>query len=94
VEVFSEQELRRVAIDQYPPWVPRTDGHRPDGYWRVPCLKEKILLALEVELTQKRDLDYSLLAQFYAEEKSIFRVIWVTRTLSLAKHIQSIISET
>ncbi len=32
---FSEQELRRFTHEAYPAWVPITDTHRPDGYWKI-----------------------------------------------------------
>lgn len=36
VGLFTEQELRRLYPEMYPDWVPRSQRHRADGYWRVP----------------------------------------------------------
>lgn len=88
VRVFSEQQLRRLPMSHYPDWVPRTKVHRPDGYWQISIKGEPATIALEVELTQKNDEDYEVLARFYEENQQVFRIIWVTKNLALAKLIQ------
>ena len=88
VELFSEQELRRYSLDHYPRWVPRTKLRRPDGYWHVPYNTQMITVALEVELTAKCVDDYGVLARFYKDNPKVTRVVWITRTLSMAKYIE------
>lgn len=88
VEIFTEQELRRFHLEHYPSWVPRTDYHRPDGYWRVPYKNRMITVALEVELTPKVDKRYFLVAEFYQKNSDISRVVWLVRSHGIAKAIQ------
>lgn len=88
VEVISEQELRRLHKTSFPDWVPLSDVHRPDGYFRVPVNGKRASVALEVELNRKKDSAYYLVAHFYQNLPSIFRVIWVTQTSNDAKLIQ------
>ena len=90
VHFFTEQELRRYALDHYPDWVPLTELHRPDGYWLVPYNTNMVAIALEVELTQKRNADYEVLALFYKERPQIGRVVWCVPTKTMAKNIQTI----
>lgn len=88
VALFSEQELRRFDTQFYPSWVPKSDRHRPDGYWYVPIGSPMAVAALEVELSLKDHVRYKAVADFYASEPSILRVLWITRTASMARGIQ------
>jgi hypothetical protein len=93
-ELFSEQELRRLHIDQYPSWVPNIDSHRPDGYWKTLINGKSGTIALEVELKQKSLTDYKKVAQFYTSRAhSLFRVIWIVDYSSTARMIESAVSE-
>jgi hypothetical protein len=87
---FSEQELRRLVHEAYPIWVPITDTHRPDGYWKVACetLDNFKVIALEVELSLKSPTEYREVGVFYGKGYGIDQVIWVTKTLASAKYIQ------
>ena len=87
-ELFSEQELRTLHIDQYPDWVPKVDFHRPDGYWLTKIGDQSGVIALEVELTRKSGFAYRGTGQFYSNRKNVFRIIWVVPTPGLATHIQ------
>jgi hypothetical protein len=78
VALFSEQELRRIDPSHYPQWVPQTDEHRSDGYWRCPRLKENGSIALELERTPKSLKRYELVAEFYRDHKFVSGVLWVT----------------
>ena len=89
VELFSEQELRRINPDTYPHWVPSSELHRPDGYWHVPFHGKMATIALEMEITQKRNLSYQLVATFYEQHHEIFRVVWVVPTVAFAEQIRS-----
>lgn len=93
VELFTEQELRRYHFDYYPSWIPRTNHHRPDGYWHLPFQGEMGTIALEVELTQKRHVDYELIGDFYADHAGISRVLWLVPYRSLAVLIHNKILE-
>jgi len=66
-EVFTEQELRRFHVDDYPAWIPRAKSHRPDGYWRVPFGNQRFTVALEVERHVKKPSDYEAAVSFYNE---------------------------
>lgn len=86
--LFSEQELRCLHVDQYPEWVPHTDIHRPDGYWRTTINGKGATIALEVELTRKSGSNYRGVGQFYSNRERLYRIIWVVPTKGLAFHIQ------
>lgn len=88
VELFSEQQLRRLDPSNYPDWVLRTELHRPDGYSRVLINDDWETIAFEVELTHKHDSDYEILAKFYDRQDSIFRVLWLVESVSSAHYIQ------
>ena len=90
VAFFTEQELRRYKLEHYPDWIPRTELHRPDGYWQVPYNGKLITIALEVELNKKEHDDYEAAAHFYKDRPQIFRVIWIVSSPALATHIQTI----
>lgn len=88
-ELISEQELRRLHRTCFPEWVPISDVHRPDGYFRVPVNGKIATVALEVELNRKKDHAYHLVAHFYHNLPSIFRVIWIVQDQNDAKLIQA-----
>jgi len=87
VEFFSEQELRRLHEDVYPQWVPRGNRRRPDGYWYIPVGNKARVIALEVETTQKSNVDYAIIAKRYAETQNITRVLWIALSQSLCQTI-------
>ncbi len=90
VKVFTEQELRRYHPDHYPEWVPKTTDRRPDGYWRIPRNGKWITVALEVEISLKRDRFYRQVAHFYDRHPEIDRVVWVTPTRNSAAAIEKL----
>lgn len=87
--LFSEQQLRRVLLDDYPSWVPRTEVHRPDGYWGLPASDKILTVALEVEIHRKSPQIYEAVGEFYAELSEVFRVIWLVPSIASARRIQS-----
>lgn len=92
VKVFTEQQLRRTQYEHYPSWVPRSETHRPDGYWNIPFSGKRRTIAIEVELTRKVAEDYRTVAGFYYRHaKEIFAVIWLVPTISFAKKIQELL---
>ncbi len=78
VEFFSEQELRRFDPAEYPMWVPQSDVHRSDGFWKLPKLPPDTSVAIEVERSQKSLKKYDLVADFYEEYPLVQSVIWIT----------------
>jgi len=88
VDYFTEQELRHFDFELYPEWVPKTELHRPDGYWRIRDGNGFLTVALEVELHQKSRTEYAQVARFYDFQPSIDRVLWVVRGDAMAKMIQ------
>jgi hypothetical protein len=88
VEVFSEQQLRRFDFAAYPDWLPATDRHRPDGYWRVPYKTRMITIALEVELNHKAGTEYQLAGKFFSRETDVDLVVWVVSKKAIASFIQ------
>lgn len=77
VEFVTEQELRRFDKEALPEWLPDTDLHRPDGYWRIRIGDKLRVLALEVELSQKALDRYENIARFYSEDAEACHVIWI-----------------
>ena len=94
VGLFTEQQLRRYLLEFYPDWVPRSDVHRPDGYWRVPIGYPWATIGLEVELFQKATDRYGAVADFYRSYPSVARVLWLVSTDSMAKQIHDKIKAT
>ncbi len=92
-ETWSEQELRRYEIESYPNWVPVSLLHRPDGYWRLRGGREYQAIALEVELSSKKESDYHGIAKFYARHAHVVRVIWLCPTEAMARRLNNFIQE-
>lgn len=89
-DIFSEQQLRRNELDAYPDWVPKTEDHRPDGWWKVfdSHTGKTKLVALEVELTRKTNLAYENVGEFYSTHVTPYQVVWVVRRKSFINYIQ------
>jgi len=92
--LFSEQQLRRLARDQYPHWVPKANEHRPDGWWTIGANQssERSLIALEVELSRKSPIEYRSVGEFYSTDVLPLQVIWVVRNESDINYIHRNIS--
>jgi hypothetical protein len=86
--LFSEQQLRRYRPEHYPAWIPRSFLHRPDGYWLVPIDGMQVTIALEVELSRKKDPKYEILAEQYEAQPGIFRVVWLVPNAAFARYVQ------
>ncbi|MBC7458256.1 MAG: hypothetical protein H7235_08265 [Bdellovibrionaceae bacterium] len=74
---WTEQEMRRFDVSDYPDWVPKSKEHRPDGYTRIIGDKKQWTLAFEVELSTKRMAKYESTMQFYKHARQINRVYWL-----------------
>lgn len=93
VRFFSEQQLRRLLSAQYPPWVPATDDHRPDGYWGFEINGTVVPIAIEMEISRKNPSAYLNVAEYYAGCERIRRVFWVVSTAKVGTWIQSKMSQ-
>lgn len=89
VRFVTEQELRRIDEAELPKWARPLQAHKPDGVWYFPETAAKMLYALEVELSRKRQNEYEALGAFYSEEKSVNSVLWVVQNRSHANSIRS-----
>lgn len=76
-DVFTKRQLETLTPHQFPDWVPKTDHHSPDGYWRVPSPGRMVTIAFEVELTFNGSRRYGCMAGFYEERPEIHRVVWL-----------------
>ena len=87
--IYTEQELRRIEIENYPDWVPHTKQHRPDGYFKLDrsLSNDKSLVAIEVELNLKSAQKYFDLGQFYSDTLAIHQVLWLVKTETDAQFI-------
>lgn len=81
-DLYSEQQLRKYDLTDYPDWVPSNYEHRPDGWWSIGLNqpREKMLIALEVEFTKKTPADYKLVGEFYSKIVSPYQVVWVVKS--------------
>ena len=93
LHVFTEQELRRLAFHEYPAWVPRTDLHRPDGYFGFTDGDKVISVAVEIEFNRKAPVAYEGVGEFYSDLPDVHRVIWLVPNIDSAKRIQKKIKE-
>lgn len=84
VDFFTEQQLRRIAPKFYPPWVPNSSTHRPDGYTRITAGGQQTTIAIEVELSHKTDADYLRIAEHYELFRTIAKVLWLVPRKSTA----------
>jgi hypothetical protein len=76
----TEQELRRIDNAEFPTWLKGLQSHKPDGIWYFSETLDKKLIALEVELSRKRQNEYEALGVFYSEESSIHSVLWIVQS--------------
>jgi hypothetical protein len=74
---FTEQEMRRLPVENYPEWVPQTADHRADGYTRLVGCSRTWTLAYEVELTAKNVQKYESVLRFYRASRAVDRVLWL-----------------
>lgn len=88
VELVSEQQLRRLHPASLPAWVPTTELHRPDGFWRITNGNGSRVVALEVELSQKNLDQYEQIARYYEDDTNGCEVIWIIDGEKLADGIQ------
>lgn len=93
IEIFTEQELRRVDPEDFPQWVPKDMTHRCDGYWRMPINDKQRIIGLEVELSRQKHSRYRDIARYYESNASITRIIWLVRNERQAINMQNSMRE-
>lgn len=76
-QTFSEQQLRRIPVELWDDWLPKSDSHRPDGYSLLFYGEKEIVVAFEVELWLKSKSRYESLVAFYDIHTSIDTVLWL-----------------
>lgn len=89
VRFVTEQELRRIDGADLPAWTRGLQIHKPDGVWYFPETSAKKIVALEVELSRKRQGQYQELGLFYAEETNVNSVLWIVQSTGHAKSMRS-----
>lgn len=82
VNLFTEQEMRRREVADYPDWVPQTSEHRPDGYTRIDG-QNPTTVAFEVELSAKNVQKYEPILRFYRTARLVNRVLWLVDSPSI-----------
>lgn len=92
VAMYSEQQLRRVDPEYYPPWIPRNAFHRPDGYIGSQKDHSISLIPLEVELSSKRLSDYKGVAEFYSDMTEAKLILWLVPSPAFAKRLEKILN--
>ncbi len=89
VRFLTEQELRRIESSDLPAWAQTLQSHKPDGVWYFPETINKNTVALEVELSRKRQTEYESLGLFYSEEANVHSVIWIVQSQGHANTMRS-----
>lgn len=87
VSFFTEQEIRRSEVEEYPEWLPPTNEHRADGYTRLVGQEKSWTLAFEVELSAKGVQRYEGALRFYRAARGIDRVLWLVGSTEVKKTI-------
>ena len=83
VDALTESELRNTSPQNYPPPIPKTKVHRPDGYLLAGVTPTSSVIAIEVEWSRKEASRYEQLAEFYSKYTNVFGV-WVAKTETIA----------
>ena len=76
-QTFSEQQLRRIPVDLWDDWLPKSDTHRPDGYSLLFYGEKETVVAFEIELWLKSKSRYEPLVAFYDIHSVIDTVVWL-----------------
>jgi len=92
VTLVSEQEMRRLHEDALPAWLPPTGIHRPDGYTLIENDSSKMLVAIEVELSQKNEEAYNKIFRFYSDRSDIKEVIWMVENESTMQRLKRVMA--
>lgn len=87
---LTEQELRRFESSSLPAWAKPFQEHKPDGLWCFLSPNQNKVIALELEISRKKEEDYKRLVSFYSETGSVDSVIWIVKTAHLAQTIQNL----
>ncbi len=87
-QTFSEQQLRRVPVDVWDDWVPKSESHRPDGYSLMFNGDERVVFAFEVEMSLKPKPRYESVAVFYDLQQGINAVFWLVNSRSTANSLK------
>lgn len=80
---YTEQELRRREMENYPDWVPRLSDHRADGYVRMVGTPRAWTLAYEVELSAKNVQLYEGVLRSYRSCRMVDQVLWLVENDSV-----------
>lgn len=94
-DFMSEQEIRRLEVEDYPSWVPKSKAHRSDGYWKINENPERrnSVVSLEIELSKKEPESYKSIAEFYKRFYLFHQVLWVVKSEGdvnyIKKHLES-----
>ena len=84
---FTEQEMRRRPLENYPEWVPNIKEHRADGFTRIQTEGGIEVLAYEVELWPKALARYESVIRYYDLFKKVRRVYWLVGDKSVFHQI-------
>jgi len=93
LKIVTEQQLRRYECESLPDWTPEIELRRPDGYWKVTSNGKSSVIALEVELSMKKDTEYEFMGQLYGDCKAVTRVLWMVRTNKQAIKLDNILNQ-
>lgn len=87
-QTFSEQQLRRIPVELWDDWVPKSTIHRPDGYSLIFKGEERLVFAFEAELDLKPKPRYESVAAFYDLQQNINAVFWLVDSKSTANSMK------
>lgn len=89
IKVISQQELKNLNFSQLPKQFLKNKDHLCDGLWMIKNGKETHVVALEVELFDRRLDDYKKICAFYGKQTFIKNIVWVVEDLSAVERIQN-----
>lgn len=81
---ISGQLIRLYVEHSLPEWVPMSDMHKPDGYWKFP---DNQVVALEVDTSIKSYSSLAKVMYHYGQCPNISRVVWLVKSLSYERKI-------
>jgi hypothetical protein len=93
IALISEQELRRMPIENLPMGTPDPSKHRSDGYWISSSKhnQQQRIVGLEVERSLKPESIYKKYFDFYDLETSISCVVWPVSTAIIGNRIWKVL---
>ena len=90
---FTDQELRSYEPKLFPVWVPRSDKHRADGYWKIGNGALQKIFGLEVDPSCNLNADYQSISAYYRLQDGVDGVNWFCGSIAKAEIIHRLVRD-